>query len=182
MRKSLVAYYSWGNNTRAVAEYIAQKTGSDILELVPDRDYTTDYNTCVSMVGRDGRNSEPELKSPVPELAAYDVIYAGSPCWWGSIANPLRTFLHRNDFTGKEIRRIISADLGSSAINSSFFSAEIIKASLRPVSTPLLMCKSQLLSGVPQDSIFLLIDCSIDDKINQLSSPVNDATLQFCLT
>lgn len=36
----------------------------------------------------------------------------------------------------EEIGRIISADLGSEAINSSFFSPEIIKASLNPVFMP----------------------------------------------
>lgn len=88
MSKSLVAYYSWGNNTRAVAEYKAEKTGSDILELIPDKDYTEDYNTCVSMAGKDGRNFESELTNAIPDLSLYGVIYVGSPCWWGSIAIP----------------------------------------------------------------------------------------------
>lgn len=88
MSKSLVAYYSWGNNTRTVAEYKAEKTGSDILELIPDKDYTEDYNTCVSMAGKDGRNFESELTNAIPDLSLYGVIYVGSPCWWGSIAIP----------------------------------------------------------------------------------------------
>lgn len=101
--RSLVVYYSWGNNTKAVAEYISQKLDADILELNPREAYPTDYDACVSKVGRDGKNFEPELSTEVPDLLSYDVIFAGSPCWWGTIANPLRTFLHQNDFTGKTV-------------------------------------------------------------------------------
>ena len=59
--RSLVVYYSWGNNTKAVAEYISQKLDADILELNPREAYPTDYDACVSKVGRDGKNFEPEL-------------------------------------------------------------------------------------------------------------------------
>ena len=37
------------------------------------------------------------------DVKKYKVIFAGSPCWWGTIANPLRTFLHSYDFAGKVI-------------------------------------------------------------------------------
>lgn len=97
--KTLVAFYSWGGNTKAVAEYIAQKTDADILELIPYNDYSDDYNTCVSLAGKEGRNFEPELISQIPDIKKYDTIFVGSPCWWGTIANPLRTFLHQNDMS-----------------------------------------------------------------------------------
>ena len=101
--KTLVAYYSWGGNTKAVAEYIAEKLEADLLELIPEETYPSDYNACVSQVGRDGRGYEPALSTQIPDLSAYDVIFAGSPCWWGTIANPLRSFLHQNDFSGKTV-------------------------------------------------------------------------------
>lgn len=101
--RKLVVYYSWGNNTKAVAEYIGQRLDADILELKPKEAYPIDYNACVSKVGRDGKNFEPELSTVIPDLSSYDTIFVGSPCWWGTIANPLRTFLHQNDFSGKTI-------------------------------------------------------------------------------
>lgn len=101
--KKLVVYYSWGNNTKVVAEYISRKVGADILELQTKEAYPTDYNACVRKVGRDGKDFEPELSTEIPDLSAYDVVFAGSPCWWGTIANPLRTFLHQNDLSGKTI-------------------------------------------------------------------------------
>ncbi len=99
----LVAYYSWGENTKAVAEYIADKIGAELLELKVKKPYPVDYDACVSQVGRDGKNYEPELSVQIPDLAAYDVVFAGSPCWWGTIANPMRTFLHQNNFAGKTV-------------------------------------------------------------------------------
>lgn len=61
--KKLVVYYSWGGNTKAVAEYIADQTGSDLLELIPSEAYPIDYDACVDEVNRRGRSFEPELSS-----------------------------------------------------------------------------------------------------------------------
>jgi len=102
-RKILVAFYSWGGNTKAVAEYIKERTGADIYEICPIKAYPSDYNECVRVVGREGAQYEPELKGGQPDIAKYDLIFIGSPCWWGTIANPVRTFLHQNDFKGKTI-------------------------------------------------------------------------------
>lgn len=104
-KNSLVVCYSWGGNTKAVAEYIADKIGADLLELKVKNPYPADYDACVSQVGQDGKSYEPELSIQIPDLAAYayDVVFAGSPCWWGTIANPMRTFLRQNDFAGKTV-------------------------------------------------------------------------------
>lgn len=101
--KKLVVYYSWGGNTKAVAEYIAEKTGADILEIKTQYPYPTDYDECVRKVGQEGKNYETELDMDVPDLNQYDVVFVGSPCWWGTIANPLRSFLHQNDLSGKTV-------------------------------------------------------------------------------
>ena len=100
MTNYLVAYYSWGGNTKAVAEYLAGKLGADLLELIPEKPYPVGYDACVRQVGRDGSGS---LSTQIPDLSDYDTVFVGSPCWWGTIANPLRTFLHQNDFTGKTV-------------------------------------------------------------------------------
>lgn len=102
-KKILVAFYSWGNNTKAVAEYISGRLGADLLELRTKEAYPADYSACVRKVGRDGAAFEPELDVEIPDLSGYDMVFVGSPCWWGTIAGPLRTFLHQNDFTGKTI-------------------------------------------------------------------------------
>lgn len=45
-------------------------TGADLLELKVKKPYPVDYDACVSQVGRDGKNYEPELSVQIPDLAA----------------------------------------------------------------------------------------------------------------
>lgn len=103
MSSMLVVFYSWGENTKAVAEYIRERIGADMVELKVQDEYPTDYNACVSKVGKDGRSYEPRLASLIPDLKQYRVLFVGSPCWWGTIANPLRTFLQESDLSGKKL-------------------------------------------------------------------------------
>lgn len=99
----LVVFYSWGGNTEVVAKYIQKKMQADLLELKVRMEYPNDYDACVNKVGRDGKHYEPELSIEIPNLDNYNMFLVGSPCWWGTIANPLRTFLHQNDLKGKTI-------------------------------------------------------------------------------
>ena len=104
MAKKLVVFYSWSDHTRAVAAYLAEQTGADLLELrVREGEYPSNYAQCVSRAAKYGRRYEPELLNAVPDLRAYGTVFVGSPCWWGTIAHPVRTFLHQNDLTGKTI-------------------------------------------------------------------------------
>ena len=41
----LIAYFSWGGNTREIAEEIAEQTGADLFEITCIEPYSTDYNT-----------------------------------------------------------------------------------------------------------------------------------------
>lgn len=104
-KKVLVAYYSWGGNTKAVGDYIAQRVRADVCRIEPVKAYPADYDACVKEVGRQGKDYEPELKPTLTQInvADYDVIFVGTPCWWGTIANPLRTFLRSNSFKGKTV-------------------------------------------------------------------------------
>ncbi len=43
-KKVLVAYFSWSGNTKAAADYIAQKLNADQFEIVREADYPTDYD------------------------------------------------------------------------------------------------------------------------------------------
>lgn len=100
-KKILVAYYSWGGNTKAVGDYIAQKLNADVYQIQPVKSYPADYDACVKEVGKQGKEYEPELKPTQINVADYDVIFVGTPCWWGTISNPLRSFLRQNSFKGK---------------------------------------------------------------------------------
>lgn len=102
-QKKLVVFYSWGENTKAVAEHIQRKTDADILELKVIDEYPSDYQECIKRVRQEGRSYAVELKNEMPNLTKYKTIFVGSPCWWGTIASAMRTFLTTYDFTGKTI-------------------------------------------------------------------------------
>lgn len=102
-KKLLVAYYSWGGNTKAIGDYIAQRVGADVLQIETVKAYPADYEACVEEVGKQGKDYEPELKSTQINVADYDVVFVGTPCWWGSISNPLRSFLRQHSFKGKTV-------------------------------------------------------------------------------
>lgn len=100
----LVAYFSWGGNTRAVAGQIAELTGADLYEIRPVKAYPTDYNACVE-VARAEKNASarPELQGSLPDLSAYDVVLVGYPNWWGTMPMPVFTFVEGLDLSGKTV-------------------------------------------------------------------------------
>lgn len=104
MKKMLVAYYSHSGNTRALAETIREQTGADLYEIVPRKAYPSDYQKLVDQAQQEIRAGyRPLLKDVLPDLAQYEVIFVGSPCWWATVAPPVATFLAAGDFSGKII-------------------------------------------------------------------------------
>jgi flavodoxin len=102
--KTLVIFFSWGGNTRAIAKQIHQKVGGDLIELELIKPYSTNYNTCLDEAKRDQeREVRPELKTRIPDMNQYDVVYLGYPNWWATIPMPIATLLETYDFTGKTI-------------------------------------------------------------------------------
>lgn len=74
----LIAYFSWGGNTRGIAEEIQAQQ---------------DQNA----------QARPELSTHVEDMEQYDTILLGYPNWWASIPMPVASFLEEYDFTGKTI-------------------------------------------------------------------------------
>lgn len=102
--KSLVVFFSWGGNTRAVAERIGLLTGADGFELKLAVPYTTDRDEIEEVAKREVRDKyKPKLASFPKNIEQYDVIYIGSPCWFNTFAPPVRTFLSTVDLSGKKI-------------------------------------------------------------------------------
>ena len=100
----LVAYYSWGGNTRFAAEKIQQLTGGTLFEIKPADPYPSDYNACVEQAKRECRSGfKPALASKVENFDRYDVIFVGTPNWWSTMAPPVLTFLTSSDFRGKTV-------------------------------------------------------------------------------
>lgn len=103
-KKVLVVYYSYSGNTRVIAKQIQKGTGGDIFEIQTVKAYPKDYNAVVDQAKKEvNSNYKPALRTKVQDIRKYDVIFVGSPCWWSTIAPPVRTFLTSYNLSGKTI-------------------------------------------------------------------------------
>lgn len=102
--KILIAYFSWGGNTKGVAEEIQRQTGADLFEITMVNPYSSDYNTVLDEAQRDqNAQARPELATHIDNMDEYDIIMIGYPNWWASIPMPVASFLEEYDFSGKTI-------------------------------------------------------------------------------
>ena len=95
-----VVYFSWSpsGNTRFAAETIARKTDGRLFEIKAKTPYAADYKGCCDEAKPEcyGKQLRPILPVEGLDLAHYDVIFVGTPNWWGTMAPPVRTFLTEN--------------------------------------------------------------------------------------
>ncbi|MCD2492907.1 hypothetical protein LQE92_09735 [Lacrimispora sp. NSJ-141] len=73
--KVLIAYFSWGGNTKGAAEEIERQTGAELFEITLVNPYSGDY----------------------------DPVLLGYSNWWASIPMPIASFLEEYDFSGRTI-------------------------------------------------------------------------------
>jgi flavodoxin len=123
--KVLVAYFSATNNTRPLAEYIADAAGADLYEITPAVPYTSadlNYNdsSTRATVEQNDASARPAISGSVENMADYDVVFIGYPIWWGQAPRIISTFLESYDLSGKTIIPFCtsgSSGIGSSATN-----------------------------------------------------------------
>ncbi len=102
--KVLIAFFSWGGNTKGIAEKIQSQTGADLFEIELVNPYSSDYSTVLDEAQHDQNiQARPEIKNHIENFDQYDTIILGYPNWWASIPMPIATFLEEYDFTGKTI-------------------------------------------------------------------------------
>ena len=95
-----VVYFSWSpdGNTRFAAENIARWANARIFEIKAEKPYSTDFQTCCDEAKPEcyGKKLRPIRTIEGFDIAQYDVIFVGTPNWWGTMAPPVRTFLTEN--------------------------------------------------------------------------------------
>ncbi len=102
--KVLIAFFSWGGNTRGIAREIQSQTEADLFEIELVTPYSSDYSTVLDQAQHDQNiQARPEIKNHVEDFAQYDTILLGYPNWWASIPMPVASFLEEYDFSGKTI-------------------------------------------------------------------------------
>lgn len=103
-KKVLVAFYSYSGNTKTVAEAIQAKVGGDLFEIKAEGTYPAEYRPMTEQAKQEILSGfRPKLTTSVPDMAQYDVVFIGSPNWWGTIAPQVSSFLESYDFAGKTV-------------------------------------------------------------------------------
>ena len=113
--KSIVIYFSRADenyfggslkyiekgNTEVIAEFISDLTGADMFKVEPLVAYSKDYMECIEEAKIRTKNHDAPIKENVPDISSYDIIYVGSPIYWGGMPEELKTGLSGVDFNGK---------------------------------------------------------------------------------
>lgn len=103
-KKVLVVYFSLTGNTKQIAEYIKETTNGDIFEIETVNAYPNEYRATTDQAKKEiNEGYLPPIKTSIPNIKDYDVIFVGSPCWWSTIAPPVSTFLTEHDLSGKTV-------------------------------------------------------------------------------
>lgn len=118
-KKSLIIYFSRADenygvgviskgNTEIAAEYIRDITGGDLFKVEPLNPYSKDYNVCIEEAKERQISHDAKIKESIPDISDYEVIYIGSPVYWGVMPEELVTALKEKDFSGKKVRIFIT--------------------------------------------------------------------------
>lgn len=118
----LVTYFSWSssNNTKTMAEYIAEYTGGEIFRIQPKTPYTSNYNEALDVAQTEKSNKvRPELFENITQeqIDGYDVIFVGYPVWWSDAPMIIYSFLEANDYSDKTV--VTFATSGGSGLSDS---------------------------------------------------------------
>ena len=117
--KILVAYFSATGNTAQVAQKLATAINADLFEIIPEQPYTSDdlnwqNNQSRTSIEMGDKNSRPQIASKIEDISQYNIVFVGSPIWWGREPSIMDTFIESYDFAGKTV--IPFATSGSSDI------------------------------------------------------------------
>jgi flavodoxin len=102
--KILIAYYSYSGNTKQVAEAIQKAVGGDLFEIKAEGTYPESYRPMTEQAKKEINDGfRPKLLTKVENMAQYDVVFLGSPNWWGTITPQVSSFLDSYDLSGKTV-------------------------------------------------------------------------------
>ena len=102
--KILIAYYSYSGNTKEVAEAIHEKIGGDLFEIKTEGSYPDEYRPMTQQAKKEIQDGyRPKLTTSVADISKYDIVFVGSPNWWGTITPQVSSFLESYDLSGKTV-------------------------------------------------------------------------------
>ena len=105
--KSLIVYYSRTGNTKFMAETIAAEIGAETEEVIDLKN--RQGRLAFLPAGRDAmQGKETQIAEIKRKPGDYDLIIVGQPIWAGSPTPAIRTYLNKNDLSGKKVALFFS--------------------------------------------------------------------------
>lgn len=91
-------------NAQLLAEMAQKATGGDVFFIETVEKYPAEYRGTTDQAKTEQNDdARPELSAHVENMEAYDTIVLIYPNWWGTLPQPVFTFLEEYDFSGKTI-------------------------------------------------------------------------------
>jgi len=104
LSRILIVYYSLTGNTKFIAEVLIDSIEADVLELKPIKELKADSSTRFIWGGyQSTMKKKPKLMDFDVNPLEYDLIILGTPVWAWNISPPMRSFLSKFDFSGKNV-------------------------------------------------------------------------------
>ena len=100
-----IVYYSQSKvqNTALVARWIQKHVGGDLIAIETEKPYPEPYFRTLAAAELERRSGTFRPIKPTPDLTAYDIVFLGSPIWYGSCAFPVKQFLKTHPLAGKTV-------------------------------------------------------------------------------
>lgn len=105
--KTAVVYFSATGTTKQLAEKTAKATNADLIEIVPEKLYTSadlnwhDRNSRSTIESNDPK-SRPAIKNKI-DVSGYDTIILAYPIWWGLAPKIVYTFVESQNLEKKNM-------------------------------------------------------------------------------
>ena len=101
---NVMADGEFAGNAELLAGMAQAITGGDLFLIQTVNSYPSDYRETTDVAADEqDDDTRPELASHVESMEQYDTIVLVYPNWWGTLPQPLVTFLEEYDFSGKTI-------------------------------------------------------------------------------
>ena len=87
-----------------IAGQIQRALRADLFEIEPADPYPEDYEQTVAQAVRERDSGyRPPLKTTVPDIGSYEVVFLGFPIWGETAPPVIRSFLSQHDLSGKTL-------------------------------------------------------------------------------
>ena len=94
----------FAGNAQLLAQAVQQVTDGDLFLIQTEDTYPSDYRETTNQASvEQADNARPTLSAHIEDMDSYDTIVLIYPNWWGTLPQPLFTFLEGYDFSGKTI-------------------------------------------------------------------------------